>query len=505
MQLIDNLLNRITMYRLVLYELIAYLGIAIIFSFFGFLHLNPLSIFFSSIFLVAVCLFTNEVFARVFSVSANEESAYITALILACIFSPLRGIQDLPVLGFAGILAMASKYIFAINKKHIFNPVAIAAVLITFGLNSSASWWLGNLQMAPFVIICGYLIVRKIQRGDLVLSFLITTLSIVVGATLFTGKNLEPILNEALFHSPLFFFSTVMLTEPLTTPPTKKLRVIYGILVGILFSPEVHVGTFYFAPELALVLGNVFSFLVSPKYKLNLHLSQKIQIGPDSFNFIFKPNKKVNFAPGQYMEWTLRHSKIDSRGNRRYFTIASSPTEDSLTLGIKFYPNGSSFKKAMLSMTEKDLITAGNLAGDFTLPSDESKKLVFIAGGIGITPFRSMIKYLIDKQEKRDIVIMFSNKSFSDIVYADILSEAQNMLGIKNVCTITDQRALPENWKGKVGRIDTKMIEEEIPEYEERTYYLSGPQKMVKGFENTLKGMGIAGRQIKKDFFPGYN
>lgn len=490
------------MYRLVFYELIVYLGIAALFGFLGIIQFSPVSIFLSAIFLISVCLITNEIFSRVFNAPTNYESAYITALILAAVITPFSSVHSLPILAWAGILAMSSKYILAINKKHIFNPVAISITLTAFALNGNASWWIGNLQMMPVVIIGGYLIVRKIQREDLVLSFLITTFLIITGSTIVAGKSLLPILNEAYLHSPMFFFATVMLTEPLTTPPTKKLRILYGVIIGILFSPEVHVANLYFTPELALVIGNIYSYLVSSKQKLILTLYQKLQTSPDTLDFIFKPNQKLAFAPGQYLEWTLKHHNSDSRGNRRYFTLASSPTEDNIRIGVKFYEKGSSFKKAMLSMTGQ--IVAGNLAGDFTLPLEKEKKLVFMAGGIGITPFRSMLKFLIDKKEKRDIIIMISNKNDKDILYGDILSEAQNELGIKNVCTLTDKSGIQEKWRGKVGRIDAKMIEEEIPDFKERIYYLSGPHAMVNAFEITLKNLGIGSRQIKKDFFPGY-
>ncbi len=504
MNIIDNFLDKITMYRLVLYELIVYLSVAAIFGALGIIHFNPVSIILSALFLTAVCLITNEIFARVFGAPVNIESAYITALILACIISPIHSFHDLPFLGWTGVIAMASKYILAIGKKHIFNPVAIAVVLTSFGLNSSASWWMGDLQMLPVILIGGYLIVRKIEREDLVISFILTTLSIIIGTTLFAGKDLFSILNEAVFHSPLFFFSTVMLTEPLTTPPTKALRILYGMFVGFLFAPEVHIANIYFTPELALVTGNIFSYLVSPKQKLILTLIEKLQLSPDTFDFIFKSNQKLAFTPGQYMEWTFPHKNTDSRGNRRYFTLSSSPTEDTIRLGIKFYKNGSSYKKALISMSQNIPIVAGSLAGDFTLPKDRNKKLVFMAGGIGITPFRSILKYLIDKKEKRDIVVLYSNKNNQDIVYGDVLSEAQNELGIKNICTLTDEINIPQGWKGKVGRIDAKMVEEDVPEYQERTYYLSGPHAMVSAFENTLKNLGIKSGQIKKDFFPGY-
>ena len=146
---------------------------------------------------------------------------------------------------------------------------------------------------------------------------------------------------------------------------------------------------------------------------------------------------------------------------------------------------------------------AGQIAGDFTLPDDPEQKLVFIAGGIGITPFRSMLKYLLDMREPRDIVLLYTNKTANEIAYKDILNEAQKQLGIRVFYTLTDAEALPRNWNGFVGRIHEGTILRAIPDYQERTYYISGPPDMVRAYEHILKNMGIKQSQIKKDFFPG--
>src|SRR5258706_221 len=373
-RLIDHFLDRITMYRLVLYYLIILVVAAVALSFAGVLPYDPYALMFSTAFFVAVCWITNEVFARTFRVPANVESVYISALILVLIVDPLSGVHDLVFMGWMAVLAMASKYILTINRKHIFNPVAFAVAVTALTINQSATWWVGTAAMMPFVLIGGILIVRKIRRFDLVLSFLLATLAISVVLTLLAGNNLFPTAQEILLQSPLLFFAFVILTEPLTTPPTDKLRVLYSVLVGVFFSPQVHFGAIYFTPELSIVIGNVFSYLVSPKAKLVLRLKERIHIAPDVYDFIFQPNRKLAFAPGQYMEWTLGHAHPDSRGNRRYFTLASAPTEDELRVGVKFYDNSSSYKQSMLKMDSGTEIVAGQLAGDFTLPGDLRQK-----------------------------------------------------------------------------------------------------------------------------------
>ena len=154
-------------------------------------------------------------------------------------------------------------------------------------------------------------------------------------------------------------------------------------------------------------------------------------------------------------------------------------------------------------MDGRTQIVAAQIAGDFTLPPDPSQKLVFIAGGIGITPFRSMLKYLLDVQQRRDIVLFYTNRTSDEIVYTDVLSAAQARLGIRTFYTLTDMQAIPRNWPGLVGRISEQMILATIPDYQERTYYLSGPPNMVKASERVLKNLQVKSEQIKKDFFPG--
>ena len=491
------------MYRLVLYYLLFLIAVACIFGLLGILPYSPLAIIFSAIFLVAVCWAFNKLFSWAFNAPANVESFFISALILVLILSPAKSVNDFVFLFWAAVLTIASKYILAIKKIHIFNPVAIAVVLTAFGFNGSASWWIGTASMLPFSLL-GLLIARKIRRSDLVFYFFLSALVTIFSFSLLQGGNIVTTFKQIILSSPIFFFACVMLTEPLTTPPTRRLQSIYGALVGVLFAPQFHIGSFYTTPEQALVIGNIFSYIVSPKYKLLLKLKDKLNIGTDTVDFVFNPEKIFAFSPGQYMEWTLPHKHADARGNRRYFTIASSPTEDNLRLGIKFYANGSSYKKAMITMNDRTPIVGAQVRGDFTLPKALNQKLVFIAGGIGITPFRSMIKYLIDTNQPRPIILLYANKIVDEIVYYDIFNQAQQQLGIRTIYTLTDKTKLPTNWQGYVGRIDAAFIQSLVPDFMERVFYLSGPRAMVTAYEDSLKSLGVPQHQIKTDFFPGF-
>ncbi len=500
---IDNLLNRITMYRLVLYYLIFLLGAAVLLTAAGVLKYDIFALLFSIGFLIAVCWAVNWIFARTFGVAANVESVYISALILALVITPIQSYKDLWFLLWAGVLAMSSKYILAINRKHIFNPVAFAVALTYLTLNQSASWWVGNVPMLPFVLIGGLLVVRKIGRSAMVFSFMIMTVATSVVLSMIAGTNLLTVLQNNLFYSPLFFFAFLILTEPLTTPPTRKLRIGYGILVGFLFTPQIHFGTFYITPELAILLGNIFSYMISPKTRVVLKFKEKIKITSDIYDFIFSRGRYFAFSPGQYMEWTLGHDNPDARGNRRYFTLASAPTEKTLRLGVKFSPESSSFKNALLQMKPGDEVIASQIAGDFVLPDSRRQKIVLIAGGVGITPFRSMIKYLLDTQQHRPIILFYANKSINDILYKDVFDRAQRELGIQIVYTVTESTDLPASWTGTTGRITPQLIKSKVPDYRHCMFYISGPKGMVDSFKDSLNQMNVKSSQIKTDYFSG--
>ncbi|HUC95091.1 MAG TPA: RnfABCDGE type electron transport complex subunit D [Candidatus Saccharimonadales bacterium] len=484
MKQIDDFLNNITMYRLVLYFLILLAGVGLIYSIAGVLPFDPINYVFSFTFLLVVSGIANLVFAKVFEAQANVESWIISALILGLIIAPPKTFSDVIFIGWAAVLMVTSKFVLAIGKKHIFNPVALSVAVTALVIGGTANWWVGNVAFLPIVVIGGFLIVRKIKRWDLVLSFLIAAL-ILIGPTRWV---------RSVNDTPLIFFAMIMLTEPLTTPPTKTLRIIYGVLVGLLFAPQIHIGSFYTTPEIALIFGNIFSYIVSPKYKLVLTLRQKIKLTPDTYDFVFWPDRKINFAAGQYMEWTLEHESSDARGNRRYLSLASSPTEREVRIGVKVGFPPSTFKKKLIALVPGQKIVAGQLIGDFTMPFDKNKKLVLIAGGIGITPFRSIIKYLVDKNEKRDIVLIYTASNQSDFVYRDVFGQARDILGIKTIYIDSKTQ----------GHIDAAKLSREIPDCKDRTFYISGSHGVVSAFENILKQLQIPRNQIVTDYFPGF-
>ena len=239
---IDDFLNKITMYRLVLYYLVVLWAAALLLGFFGLLPYQPVALIVSLLLILAVCWGTNMLFAYAFDAATNVESVYITAFILALIVSPASGMTALGAgfLIFASVWAMTSKYIFAIGKKHIFNPAAFGVALSALLLNQSANWWVaGNIWLLPLVFFGGLLIVRKLRRFDLIAAFSMA----VIGATIATAPSAHywTSFSATLLHSSFFFLAFVMLTEPLTMPPSRIARLVYGALVGVLFVPSVNI------------------------------------------------------------------------------------------------------------------------------------------------------------------------------------------------------------------------------------------------------------------------
>ncbi len=317
---IDSILNRITMYRLVLYELLFLVASACALGFFGVIAYSPAALLYSGGVIFFTAWIANEIFAYFFDAPSNPESTYLTALILVLIITPPHTLYDIAFLSIAipaALLAVASKYVVAIHKKHIFNPAAFGVAGTALLLGSAASWWIGTPWMIPSVLVGGLLVVRKLRRFDLFFAYLAAFL---VGLFAFNyQKSLYLIatitIPHALFYAPVFFFATVMLTEPLTMPHTKWLRVAYGALIGLLFVPQVHIGSWYLTPELALLFGNVFAYIVSPKEKLILTLLKKIRISHSVYEFVFANPYPLLFSAGQYLEWTLPHTSPDAQGH----------------------------------------------------------------------------------------------------------------------------------------------------------------------------------------------
>jgi len=507
---VNSKLDATGMYRVVSVGLLILAGVAIGFGFFGLIPYAGTELVLSLVVAVGVALVANIFFAKLFSVHANHESALITGLILFFLILPaqLSQLQYSGIMAAVAFFAIASKYLLVWRKQHILNPVAVGVVAVTllysfFPLPPGyfeSSWWIGQPVLFVPLVLVGLAVVIKVRKWAPVASFLVVAFAVYVYEEWrFTGEFLENW--EGFWLSgPSVFLAAFMLTEPFTMPPTKKVQRWYGAFVGFLSQTTVLAPFLKITPELALIAGNIFAYVFRIRRKLFLSLRSKQEIAPNTWELVFAKPAGFTFQPGQYLEWMLPHKNLDQRGPRRYFTIASSPTEEVVRLIFKTVDAGSSYKKALLELDSGEQVIASQLAGDFLLPKDTHQKLGFIAGGIGITPFISQVKYLQDTQSTRDCKLLYCANEESEMVYTEYFTTVAKDMPLELIPVVAKGEASGE---AESGFVTQEMLQRRVPDYLQRCWYLSGPPPMVNAYSSLLKEAGVSSRNIKKDFFPG--
>ena len=509
---IDKFLNDITMYRLTMFGLGILALVTIVCAFFGWLPFTALDLLLSLVALLFGTYASNSLFALFTKAAPTPESAYITALILFFICTPLQSANDAVLLILAAVIAMASKYIIVWNKKHIFNPAAFAALAFTLAGSGLASWWIATPILLPFVLIIGLLVVRKLRRFDLFFTFIAVATVVFLVRSYLGGTPPVTAFLQFLTSWPLFFFGTFMLTEPQTAPPQKSDRFIYGGIIGLLFSLAFNFGPLTATPELALIVGNIYSYAVSMRRRISLRFHSVTKLSREIYEFAFDPNVQLKFQAGQYVEWTLSHKPTDKRGIRRFFTVASAPEDPVVRLGVRVPPESSHFKDALLAFSEppkkggisiEPIVSITGLAGEFTLPQDPTQRMAMIAGGIGITPFMSMFRHLAMRHERRDMVLLYAAPTPADFAYNDEIEKIKDSIGLTVIYLPTDFTELSD-WEGPSGNVTNVLIQKEIKDFKVRHWYLSGPQAMVENYSWLVRSMGVAKKDIKTDYFPGF-
>lgn len=495
---LDAALDRLTTYRLVLYSLYCLVVYALSLSLLHKISISWYQFCITFVGLIIVCRISNLIFSYFFDVPHNNESDLITALILALILDPAVDIYSASALMSAGFAAMAAKYALTYGGRHIFNPAALGAFISGAVFHNYASWWIGNNRFIPVLVVISILVLRKIKRFEMTILFVAINIVFVIAHHGLHNPKLGHFIWFGLTYTALLFFTVIMLTEPLTSPTKRSQVYLYTGLVGILYSYS----SLHLSPEQALLIGNLAAFALEPQKRLKLALVSKVREAEATYSYAFRPERNIKFLPGQYMEFTLPKAKSDGRGNRRYLTISSSPTENNLMFTLKIPPNPSAYKSSLLSMKPGDKMLAAQTAGHFTLPSNNNQPLIFIAGGVGITPFRSMIKYLIDTKNTQPMTLFYSANSPSEFTFTTLFKQAANN-GLKTIYSLTGTR-LP-GWQGENRPIDADMIAKYAPDHGKSLIYISGPQAFVVSVRNSLAAGGISSSQVITDYFPGYN
>jgi glycine betaine catabolism B len=219
--------------------------------------------------------------------------------------------------------------------------------------------------------------------------------------------------------------------------------------------------------------------------------SRKIE-SPGVESFIFKPHKPLVWKAGQFLHYVLNHSGTDDRGSDRWFTIASAPCEKQVMITTRFDSKRSStFKKTLKALKRGDTIEISDLDGDFIV-SDARKEYVFIAGGIGITPFRAILKQAEHEGKFPRVTLLYANRK-SVAAYKkefDAMAKQNPNLTIHYLFS-------PQH-------INRKTIKEFVPDLKKPLFCVSGPEPMVESIGKMLQKIGIPKNRIKQDWFPGY-
>jgi glycine betaine catabolism B len=244
--------------------------------------------------------------------------------------------------------------------------------------------------------------------------------------------------------------------------------------------------------------------------KVSLELLSKEQLqGTDIMTFRLSRGG-IDFDPGQYAFFSLDGlSGPDPKGPIRHFSIASSPTErDYLMISTRI--RDSPYKQKLSSLEKGAKITAWGPQGEFVLHDDNSKPAVFLSGGIGVTPFRSMIKFATDNQLPMKIVVFDSNRNQQGILYKEEFDKwAGQNKNLRIVYTVTDEEGAHPGttWTGERGRIDKPMLDRHLTEDEIKNaiFYICGPPGMLKAMQALLqKDMQVPRDRLKVETFTGY-
>ncbi len=227
--------------------------------------------------------------------------------------------------------------------------------------------------------------------------------------------------------------------------------------------------------------------------------SHRIQITPTTWSYFFTPNSPVLFLPGQYLRWTAPIDRNIERGNNRFFTISSLPGENMISFTTRFLESISPFKAFLQVLEPGDALDISKPMGDFTLPNDAAIPVVMLAGGIGVTPFRSMIATSVSSYSDRTILLVHSAKKAAELAFRQEFEQlASNFphLNIRYFVEEADDSTIRGNIL--VSEIITEALAGSI-------YYISGPEPFVDAMQTDLIAGGVKAHDIKTDYFPGYN
>lgn len=209
-------------------------------------------------------------------------------------------------------------------------------------------------------------------------------------------------------------------------------------------------------------------------------------------SFVFEPSEPLSWKAGQYLHYRLTHDSADDRGIERWFTASSAPYEKNIMITTRIADaKGSTFKAALQALPIGGSIESDYVDGDFTV-EDPSEEYVFLAGGIGITPFHSILKEADHAGMKLRVTLLYANRD-ENVTFKEELTA----WAARNPNLVIRYLTSPE-------RIDRGTIEASVADVKTPMFYISGPEPMVKSLALTIEEMGVPTEHVKLDDFPGY-
>ncbi len=232
-------------------------------------------------------------------------------------------------------------------------------------------------------------------------------------------------------------------------------------------------------------------------------VKEKREVAKGTLMVVFDlQGREVDFVPGQYF-WVelLDPPYDDERGPRRHISIVTSPTEGGI-LGLATRLRDSAFKRTLTELEPGDEVEVEDPKGTFLLPPETDRDYVFVAGGIGITVFRSMLRYIRDRGLPYRVTLVYSNRDRESTAFLDELEELEREIpGLRVVLTMTQDEA----WDGERRRIDADLLRDYLGDDVSRyTYLVAGPPAMVESVGDAIKAAGVPEEQVLLSRFAGY-
>lgn len=509
-------LGRVSMYRMVFLSLLALTVVALVLSLFGLVFPTPLELVVTLVVLAVAAGLVDVIAHRIVAQPLRLESSVITAFILLFILRPTLDPIALAGVALAGAVAAASKYLLAWRGRHIFNPAAVGATVLTIvsvgvpALGASA-WWVGTPVLAAPVLLFGLAVLWRTEKLRVVAVFLLVAVAVGFVRTSVqyqaAGLAVDPgtVFWSLLWSSPFLFLGAFMLSEPLTLPPRRWQQFIVAGIVGVLAGWPILIGEVSLGQERALLVGNLVAFAFSVRAAVRLTLESREMITPTVRMLTFRARRSIRFLPGQYLELDVPHHRPDARGTRREFSIASAP-EDLPLIRIAFreFPAGaggaapSSFKRALGEVDAGASLAVTGIWGDFLLPSRSDAPVLMVAAGIGITPFVSQLRHLTATGEGRDIVLVYVASEAAELAFRGDIADS----GIPVIVFTRDEPMdLPPHWQWARGvRLDAGGLLQMVPDIAARHAAISGPPRLIAELAPALE----RARSVTTDAFSGY-